>query len=114
MSTNLRMRRVAGAGPCVGARVPELTLAGVSTVSHGEPRVLAFVQRAVFEPEAAVGPAVAGIRAQLRGLGAEVVVLSPAGGWWVRAHDAIEPLREADVTGAAAAVGVSGDEDAGV
>jgi xanthine dehydrogenase YagT iron-sulfur-binding subunit len=112
MSTIGRMTS-ASAGPSVGAQAPEIALAGVSAFAHGEPRVLAFVQRAVFEPHTAATPeVVAALRAQLRGLGAELVVLSPAGGCRVSADDAIEPLGAEDVAAAAAAYGVASGDDA--
>src|SRR5262249_31608925 len=57
MSTHLRMRRASGE-PQVGAQAPEVALTGVSVASHSEPRVLAFVQHAVFEADTAAAPEV--------------------------------------------------------
>jgi xanthine dehydrogenase YagT iron-sulfur-binding subunit len=117
MSTHLRMGR-ASDEPVVGAQAPELAVRElavrpVSAAWHSEPRVLAFVDRAALEPDTAAAPeVVAAIRAQLRGLGAELVVLSPAGGWWVRADDAIEPLGAEDMAPAAAAYDVAEGEAA--
>jgi xanthine dehydrogenase YagT iron-sulfur-binding subunit len=77
-------------GPMVGAPAPELALTGwTGRASSGEPRVLAFVTRGFEAP----GPeTLRAIRAQLRGLGAELVVLSPAGAWSMRADDPPEQL----------------------
>jgi xanthine dehydrogenase YagT iron-sulfur-binding subunit len=57
------------------------------------------------------------IRAQLRGLGAELIVLSRAGVWWVRADDPVEQIADRDaiaagVASAAALFGVAEREDA--
>jgi xanthine dehydrogenase YagT iron-sulfur-binding subunit len=109
-------KRTGPPGPGVGSQAPEVARPGVRALTpRGEPRVLAFVREGSFERDTAAAPeAVAAIRAQLRGLGAELVVLSRAGIWWMRADDPIEPA-EGDVDLAAAAAaefGVAQDEDA--
>jgi xanthine dehydrogenase YagT iron-sulfur-binding subunit len=98
--------------PVVGARAPAVLAAPASP--HGEPRVVAFVHDAAFAREAP--EAIAGLRAQLRGLGAELVVLSPAGVWTLRADDPVERLVAADAAEvaaeAAARYGVADGHDA--
>src|SRR4051794_33976427 len=77
-------------GPEVGAPAPEIALTGwTGRATSGAPRVLAFVTRGFEAP----GPTtLRQLRAQLRGLGAELVVLSPAGAWSMRADDPPEQL----------------------
>jgi len=79
MSENL-----ATSGPSVDTHAPDLTLSTVSglerRISHGEPRVLAFLQHGLgHEPPREL----AAIRAELRGLGAQLLVISPHGIWSV-------------------------------
>jgi xanthine dehydrogenase YagT iron-sulfur-binding subunit len=80
-----------------------------SIVRDSQPRVLAFAHAwsPVDEPPAALRA----IRAQLRGLGAELHVLSPRGAWSVRADDPIEPIAT-DVAEAAVQYGVAPGHDA--
>ncbi len=74
----------------VGARAPAIVLrSGTSETPiispHGRPRVLALVRDGV--------PAdLAAIRAQLRGLGAELVAISATGAWSLRPDDAPQAL----------------------
>jgi hypothetical protein len=104
--------------PGIGSHAPDVELPGLENLARGEPRVLAFVREAAFERDTAAAPeAVLAIRAELRGLGAELVVLSRAGVWWVRPDDAVERVDSegdaiaASVTAAAARYGVAeGDE----
>ena len=79
------------AGPDVGTPAPDLTVSGLERRTH-VPRVLAFV-RDGLAGERPIQPRA--IRAELRGLGAELVVVSPVGVWRVRADDPLEPLAEA-------------------
>jgi xanthine dehydrogenase YagT iron-sulfur-binding subunit len=79
--------------PCVGTRAPALTVSGLERRSNGEPRVLAFMHDGLRGERPAE---LAAIRAELRGLGAELIVVSPAGVWAVRADDPLEPLADAD------------------
>jgi xanthine dehydrogenase YagT iron-sulfur-binding subunit len=86
MSTNF-----VSIGPGVGSHAPDLVVSGVEQrPAHGEPRVLAFVHDWTLAGEPP--ELIAAIRAQLRGLGAELLVLSDAGVWSVCADDPIEPL----------------------
>jgi xanthine dehydrogenase YagT iron-sulfur-binding subunit len=78
----------------IGASAPEFlvhaergTLAPVST---GQPRVLAFVRRWSLERERP--ETMRRIRAELRGLGTELLVLSDAGVWSFRPDDDIDQL----------------------
>lgn len=115
MSENL-----ASSGPRVNTHAPDLTLSTVSglerRISHGEPRVLAFLQhRLGHEPPREL----AAIRAELRGLGAELLVISPHGIWSVRADDPLEvvtgPAGDARITDAvqtAERYGVASGSDA--
>ena len=84
----------------VGARAPDV-ITGPQSRRPAEPRVLAFVRDAAFAPDQVT----AALRAQLRGLGAELLVLAPAGAWRVSADDPPEPAA-VDVTAAAAGYGV--------
>jgi xanthine dehydrogenase YagT iron-sulfur-binding subunit len=86
-------RRSVSAGPEVGAHAPDLAVSGLERrTSRGVPRVLAFVHDGLgHERPAGLGA----IRGELRGLGAELVVVSPAGVWLVRADDPLEPLATA-------------------
>jgi xanthine dehydrogenase YagT iron-sulfur-binding subunit len=110
MSTNF-----VSAGPEVGSVAPDIIMAGLDgRTGHGESRVIAFVQDGSFgeaSPEA-----IRTIRAQLRGLGAELVVLSAAGVWSVRADDAVEQVLAGDAievaTAAAIRYGVPPGSDA--
>jgi xanthine dehydrogenase YagT iron-sulfur-binding subunit len=97
----------------VGSHAPDLVVPGLERrASHGEPRVLAFVHdHELTQPTADL----AAIQAELRGLGAELVVVSPAGVWSVRADDPLEPLvadddLAAEVARAARSYGASGDD----
>jgi xanthine dehydrogenase YagT iron-sulfur-binding subunit len=99
----------------LGSHAPELSVCGLDSPGRGEPRVLAFVHGGVsHERPAGLGA----IRAELRGLGAELVVVSPAGVWRVRADDPLEPLASAGdalataASQAAASYGVSAGDDA--
>jgi xanthine dehydrogenase YagT iron-sulfur-binding subunit len=110
---------VSNGGPGIGSLAPDVELTGLENLARGEPRVLAFVQEAAFERDTAAAPEAAlAIRAELRGLGAELVVLSRAAVWWVRPDDAIERVdREGDrisasVAAAAARYGVADGEEA--
>src|SRR5262249_12729735 len=71
--------------------------------------VLAFVHDGIRGDRPA---GLAAIRAELRGLGAELVVVSPAGVWSVRADDPLEPLvaddLAAEVAPAAQSYGATG------
>lgn len=87
--------------PVVGALAPDVILAGTASRPQGEPRVVAFVHDAAFAREAP--DAIRGLRAQLRGLGAELVVMSPAGVWSLRADDPIEQLIAGEAVEIAAA-----------
>ena len=104
------------AGPEVGAHAPELAVSGLERRScRGVPRVLAFVHDGLsHERPAGLGA----IRAELRGLGAELVAVSRAGLWRVRPDDppellatAGEPLA-AEVAEASDGYGVRAGEDA--
>ncbi|MBC7973700.1 MAG: hypothetical protein H7138_01855, partial [Myxococcales bacterium] len=78
-------------GPEVGSLAPDIVMAGLDgRTGHGEVRVIAFAQDGSFgdEPPASIQA----LRAQLRGLGAELVVLSPTGVWSLRADDDVEPV----------------------
>ena len=103
-------------GPSVGSAAPDLVVPGLERrVSHAEPRVLAFVRDGKLTEPVTELPT---IRAELRGLGAELVVVSPGGVWSVRADDPLEPLAAAsaelaaEVSDAAQRYGVTHDEDA--
>jgi len=107
------------AGPEVGSLAPDVIMTGLDgRTGHGVSRVIAFVQDGSFsaEPAEVPGPSIDRLRAQLRGLGAELVVLSPAGVWSVRADDAVErvlAVEARDVSAAAARrYGVADDTDA--
>jgi xanthine dehydrogenase YagT iron-sulfur-binding subunit len=102
------------AGPGIGTPAPDLAVSGLERRTHA-PCVLAFVrdglaERPMLEPAA--------IRAELRGLGAELVVVSPAGVWRVRADDPVAPLAgasdalAAEVATAADGYGVRPGDDA--
>ncbi|HEX3765969.1 MAG TPA: (2Fe-2S)-binding protein [Kofleriaceae bacterium] len=109
------MSACAPAGPGVGTPAPDLAVSGLEPRSRGEPRVLAFVHAGLDqEPPADLGA----IRAELRGLGAELVVISPVGVWRVRADDPLEPRAAAgdalavEAAAAAACYGVRPGDDA--
>lgn len=102
----------------VGSPAPAFALRGtegqlLGAPSVGWPRVLAFVQVWRVADEH-----VGQLRALLRGLGAEMTILSPAGVWSFRPDDAVErlpcpPERLADTLRATALLyGVAGDRDA--
>ena len=103
-------------GPKVGLRAPDLAMAGVERCAgRGEPRVLAFLRGGLDrEP----GEALRAIRAELRGLGAELMVVSPDGIWLMSADDPVEQLTTAgealaaEVAAAALRYGVSDGDDA--
>ena len=76
------------ADPGVGAPAPDLAGSGLERRARGEPRVLAFLHGALDRPPCDLGA----IRGELRGLGAELAVVSPAGVWQVRPDDPAEPL----------------------
>jgi xanthine dehydrogenase YagT iron-sulfur-binding subunit len=105
-------------GPRIGSHAPEIVRTALDgQVPRGEPRVLAFSRDGSFERDAAAAPgALDAIRAQLRGLGAELIVLSPAGAWSLGADDPVEPLPHGadavDVATAAALYSVGDGEDA--
>src|SRR5689334_5734041 len=94
------MPRLASVGPRVGCHAPEVGVVGIARTTHGEPRVIAFV-RDGFED--ADPDALARIRAELRGLGAELIALSPRGVWWLGPDDAVARVDDAAVAGVAAA-----------
>jgi len=71
---------------CVGSTSPELALAGI--VAADQARVVAFIHDWLGEHEAAME--LAAIRAELRGLGAELVVLSETGVWSFRPDDDVD------------------------
>lgn len=104
----------ASASPGVGSHAPEIEVPDVAArACRGGPRVLAFVHDGIRGERPA---RLAAIRAELRGLGAELVVMSPAGVWWVGADDPLEPLAAASdelaagVARAAACYGAADDD----
>src|SRR5262245_50504847 len=102
-------------GPSVGSRAPDLVVSGVERRAHqGEPRVLAFVHDAELERECAEAAELTAIRAELRGLGAELVVVSAAGVWSVRADDPIAPRNDlaGEIGDAAMRYGIDPNDDA--
>jgi xanthine dehydrogenase YagT iron-sulfur-binding subunit len=102
------------AGPGVGTSTPELAVSGLERRTR-VPHVLAFV-RDGLGGERPIEPAA--IRAELRGLGAELVVVSPAGVWRVRADDPLEAVARAgdalaaEVAAASVGYGVRPGDDA--
>jgi len=78
----------------IGASAPEFLLHAergtLAPASTGQPRVLAFVRRWSIERERP--EALRRIRAELRGLGTELVVLSDSGVWSFRPDDDIDQL----------------------
>src|SRR5512140_3525169 len=85
---------VVSIGPIIGSPAPDVGVTGLANpAACGEPRVLAFAH--AWSLEAEPPEALRAIRAQLRGLGAELVVLSRSGAWSVRADDPAEPLAPA-------------------
>jgi xanthine dehydrogenase YagT iron-sulfur-binding subunit len=101
--------------PEVGSLAPDIIMSGLDgRTGHGESRVIAFVQDDSFGD--ATPDALRTIRSQLRGLGAELVVLSPRGVWSVRADDEIEQVLADDAidvsTAAAIRYGVATGGDA--
>ena len=90
-----------------GAGAPE----PASVAEHRRPRVLAFVRDWTPPSTVEVEP----IRAQLRGLGAELVVIAARGAWLVRPEDAIARIDDAETRELAVAAtryGARGDRDA--
>jgi xanthine dehydrogenase YagT iron-sulfur-binding subunit len=90
-------------------------LPGLDSRAGTAPRVLAFVEPGSFEY--ADAESLRAIRAQLRGLGAELIVLSSGGVWVVRADDPVEQLAygqdlACDVAAAAIQYGVDTGYDA--
>lgn len=114
------MSEISVTAPSIPSHAPELAAPGRDgRACHRAPRVLAFLYDAELDddrPESAA--ALRAIRAELRGLGADLVVVAPAGVWSVRADDPVEPLPEAsdqlaaEVVQAAARYGVGAGEDA--
>jgi len=102
------------ADPSVGTSAPDLAVSGLQRRTH-VPHVLAFV-RDGLGGERPIEPAA--IRAELRGLGAELVVVSLAGVWRVRADDPLEPVTgagdalAAEVAAASEGYGVRPGDDA--
>jgi hypothetical protein len=89
-------------GPDVGSLAPDIVMDGLDgRTGHGEVRVIAFSQDGSFG--SASPAALQALCAQLRGLGAELVVLSPAGVWSLRADDEVGQVRSAAAVEAAAA-----------
>src|SRR5882757_852798 len=109
-----------GPGFAIGEAPGPVVVGGVALPpAHGQPRVLAFAHAWSLADEDPA--AIRALRAQLRGLGAELLVVSPRGAWSVRPDDPIEPLAHtlgageplaADVAAAAARYGVAPDHDA--
>jgi xanthine dehydrogenase YagT iron-sulfur-binding subunit len=102
-------------GPGVAPPASDLVASGPERRTRGEPRVLAFLHDGLgHERPAELGA----IRAELRGLGAELVVVSPARVWRVRADDPPEPLATTGdalatkLAAAAACCGVRPGDDA--
>ncbi len=103
-------------GPVVGTPAPDLVVSGLERRTH-LPRVLAFLGDGLAD--SGERPAELGaIRAELRGLGAELVVVSRAGAWRVGADDPLEPRAAAgdalaaEVAAAAECYGVRPGDDA--
>jgi len=101
----------------VGEDAPSLVLRGSAgrtlDVTSRSPRVLAFARHWNLDNERPVD--VCGIRAQLRGLGAELLVLSDFGVWSFRADDDVTRYTDrlaADLVTAAALYGVRDGRDA--
>ncbi len=78
----------------IGANAPEFVVRAdrgtLAPASTGQPRVLAFVREWSIEREEP--SALRAIRGELRGLGAELLVLSDAGVWIFRPDDDIDQL----------------------
>jgi xanthine dehydrogenase YagT iron-sulfur-binding subunit len=101
----------------VGHRAPEFVVraehGALAPVSVGLPRVLAFVRDWAIEREQP--DTLHAIRGELRGLGAELIVLSDAGVWSFRPDDPIDHLAAfsdrlaGDVANAALLYGVQAD-----
>lgn len=104
----------------IGAPAPVLSLRGAGgralPLPSGQPRVLAFVRSWTLDGESA--GELAAIRAQLRGLGAVMVVLADAGIWSFRPDDDVELFSardssvEKELRSAARLYKVTGNEDA--
>src|ERR1043166_7817497 len=87
------MSEISVTAPSTSSHASELAAPALDGRRHRAPRVLAFLYDAELDddrPESAA--ALRAIRAELRGLGADLVVVAPAGVWSVRADDPIEPL----------------------
>jgi xanthine dehydrogenase YagT iron-sulfur-binding subunit len=114
------MSEISVTAPSIPSHASELAAPALDgRAGHRAPRVLAFLYDAELDddrPESAA--ALRAIRAELRGLGADLIVVAPAGVWSVRADDPVEPLAEAtdqlaaEVVQAAARYGVGAGEDA--
>jgi len=103
----------------IGTRAPDVVLHGddggvlPASDARGQPRVLAFVRAWSIDREPAED--IATIRAQLRGLGAALVIASDAGVWSFRPDDDVELFARrtgrtaAELADAAARYGVTGD-----
>jgi xanthine dehydrogenase YagT iron-sulfur-binding subunit len=87
---------IVNAGPTTD-RITDRSTATAVRPTHGEPRVIAFAH--AWSPDDESPEAIRAIRAQLRGLGAGLLVVSPAGAWSVRADDAIERVDSPEATG---------------
>jgi xanthine dehydrogenase YagT iron-sulfur-binding subunit len=101
-------------GPDVGSPAPDLVVSGLDRRTS-VPRVLAFLGGGLAGERPAELDA---IRAELRGLGAELVVVSPGGVWRVCADDPLEARAAAgdaltaEVAAAAECYGVRPGDDA--
>jgi xanthine dehydrogenase YagT iron-sulfur-binding subunit len=106
--------------PAIGSDAPEFVVhsprGALAPVSTGEPRVLAFVR--AWRAEHLGREDLHAIRATLRGLGAELVVLAEDGVWSFRPDDDPDQLADysdrlaGDVATAALLYGVRGARDA--
>lgn len=105
-----------GISPSVGSRAPEVAVTGLPRrAAPGAARVLAFVDPGSIETTDTAS--LRAIRGQLRGLGAELVVLSRRGVWAVHADDPVEQLAygddlAVDVAATSIQYGVRAGEDA--
>ena len=106
--------------PSIGASAPEFVVHGargaLAPVSTGEPRVLAFVRD--WSAERAAPEDLRAIRAHLRGLGAELIVLADSGVWSFRPDDDLDRVADysdrlaGDISTAALLYGVRDRRDA--
>lgn len=102
------MATLAFAAPGVGSVAPELPIA---MAVRGQPRVLAFARDWSIEREPPEH--LLALRAQLRGLGAELIVVTIAGAWVFRPDDAVESFglcSESELAAATARYGVDGED----